>query len=89
MFWKLRILVKLRFSAQSWSTLFDTFSNNARLYNALKYLCSHGYIERHDDNSYSLTSRASLREYIAHRVRWFVSLVGFFGGILAIIQFFT
>lgn len=84
MFWKLRILIFLKSNAHNWNTLFDKFPNNSRLYNSLKYLIRHGYIVENDDNSYSLSSYASVREYLCSYISGFI---GFVGGSIAIIQF--
>lgn len=87
MFWKLRILIKLHKSAESWSTLFDCFPNNDKLFNAIKFLKSRHYIVEGFNNEYRLSDRASLRKYVWDCFNPFISLVGLVGGTLAIFQF--
>ena len=88
MFWKLRILIKLHKSAESWDTLFDYFPSHGRLFNAIKFLKSRRYIVEGFNNEYRLSDRASLRKYIWDCFNPFMSLVGFVGGVIAIAQLF-
>lgn len=86
MFWKLRILIVLKSDAQTWDMLFDKFSNNARLYKAVKYLKNHNYIVEQEDMSYALSSYAAVREYIFHTFSCIAEIIGFVGGSIAIAQ---
>lgn len=86
MFWKLRILIKLRKSAESGDTLFLCFPRNARLFKAIKFLKSRGYIVENIQDEYSLADYAALRQYIWDMFSVPMLITGFVGGIIAIIQ---
>lgn len=87
MFWKLRILIKLSKSAESWDTLFDYFPSNRRLYRAIGFLKSQNYIVEEFDDEYRLSDRTSLRRYVWNFLALPMTFIGFVGGTLAIFQF--